>query len=276
MTGLDVGLRLIAAAGRDAVPLLLHRPASVAARAPLLVCVHGYTRQPLDHLQAFAPLAAEAGFALLLPLFRDSGPHRMYQQLVHPRRGTRSDLALLQAIEGAADEHGLDATRIHLFGYSGGAQFVHRLALLHPQRVASLGLGAAGWYTWPDLERTWPQGLAGAPDSACGSVDLDAFLRLPIALWVGERDDASDTHLREDPALNSLQGPNRLERARRWAAAVREQGARRGVEARVSLDVLPLAGHDFLACHRKAGLAMRALAHAGQALRGREACPTAR
>lgn len=263
---MNIALRLIAAEGRDAVPLLLHRPESGAPKAPLLVCVHGYTRQPLDHLQAFASAAAVAGFALLLPLFRDSGPHRMYQQLLHPRRGTRSDLALLDAIDGIAVSHGLDAARIHFFGYSGGAQFVHRLALLHPQRVASLGIGAAGWYTWPDRERAWPLGLAGAPGSEGGAIDLEAFLRLPIALWVGERDDSSDTYLREEPALNSLQGPNRLERARRWAAAVREQAQQRDIEACVSLEVLPHAGHDFLACQRKAGLADLAVAHAKQAM----------
>lgn len=270
MSGVNIELRLIAADGRDAVPLLLHRPANGAARLPLLVCVHGYTRQPLDHLQAFAPAATAAGFALLLPLFRDSGPHRMYQQLVHPRRGTRSDLALLQAIDGMAEGHGLDAARIHLFGYSGGAQFVHRLAMLHPRRVASLGIGAAGWYTWPDPVQAWPQGLAGAPGGEGAAADLEAFLRLPIALWVGERDDEPDAYLREAPELNRLQGTNRLERARRWAAAVRAQAEQRDIEARVSLELLPRAGHDFLACHRKAGLAGRAVAHAELAM-GRSA-----
>jgi pimeloyl-ACP methyl ester carboxylesterase len=260
----DIPLRFIASEGSDDVPLLLHRPEALAPHAPLLVCVHGYTRQPLDHLQAFAPAAASAGFALLMPLFRDSGPHRMYQQLRHPRRGTRSDLALLQAIDRLADRYSLDGGRVHLFGYSGGAQFVHRLALLHSQRVASLGIGAAGWYTWPDHERPWPQGLAGAPVERADALNIDAFLRLPIALWVGERDDKPDTYLRDDPALNVQQGSHRLERASRWAAAVRNQAAQRNIEARVSLDSLPDAGHDFLACHRKAGLGDRAMAHAAQ------------
>ncbi len=266
MTGVDVALHFIAAGGSEAVSLLLYRPETLAPRAPVLVCVHGYTRQPLDHLQAFAPAAASAGFALLLPLFRDSGPHRMYQQLQHPRRGTRSDLALLQAIDLLADSHALDARRIHLFGYSGGAQFVHRLALLHPHRVASLGIGAAGWYTWPDHERPWPQGLAGAPADGAGALDIDAFLRLPMALWVGERDNKPDAYLRDDAALNAQQGSHRLERASRWAAAVRAQAAQRNIEAHVTLDTLPGAGHDFLACHRKGGLGNRAMAHAARSL----------
>jgi pimeloyl-ACP methyl ester carboxylesterase len=264
VSGVDIALRFIAPDGPDAFPLLLHRPEALAPQAPLLVCVHGYTRQPLDHLQAFAPAAAAAGFALLLPLFRDSGAHRMYQQLLHPRRGTRSDLALLEAVDRLAESNQIDGRRIHLFGYSGGAQYVHRLAMLHPQRVASLGIGAAGWYTWPDWARPWPQGLEAAPATLAPGLDFDAFLRLPMALWVGERDNAPDTYLRDDPALNALQGSHRLERASRWAAAVRQQAAQRGIAARVTLDTLPHAGHDFLACHRKAGLADRAMAHAAQ------------
>lgn len=263
---MDISLRVIADEDRHAIPLLLQRPETAASKVPVMVCVHGYTRQPLDHLQAFAKLAASAGFALLLPLFRDSGMHRMYQQLEHPRRGSRSDLALLQAIDGIADRHGLSAQRLHFFGYSGGAQFVHRLAMLHPQRVASLGIGAAGWYTWPDVEQAWPKGLARAPGSAVQAVDIDAFLRLPTALWVGERDDGADPHLREDPELNRRQGSSRLERAHRWVAAFRDQAEQRGIEARVSLDVLPRAGHDFLACDRKAGLADRAMSHATRCL----------
>jgi pimeloyl-ACP methyl ester carboxylesterase len=256
---MDIALRFMAPEGPEGLPLLLHRPDSLPPKAPVLVCVHGYTRQPLDHLQAFAPIATAAGFALLLPLFRDSGPHRMYQQLLHPRRGTRSDHALLKAIEGLAGSHDLDAERLHVFGYSGGAQFVHRLALLHPHRVASLGVGAAGWYTWPDHQRRWPQGLASAPEPGHGAAPIDDFLRLPIALWVGERDNALDTTLCDDPELK-----NRLERAQRWATAVREQAALRGIAARVSLQSLPGAGHDFLACHRKAGLAGLAVAHAAR------------
>jgi pimeloyl-ACP methyl ester carboxylesterase len=259
---MDIPLHFIVGETADAVPLLLHRPRALPTGAPLLVCVHGYTRQPLDHLQAFAPAAAAAGFALLLPLFRDSGPHRMYQQLLHPRRGTRSDRALLQAIDALPAWHGIDTARVHLFGYSGGAQFVHRLAMLHPQRVASLGIGAAGWYTWPDHAQAWPQGLDNAPDGSLAASDIDGFLRLPIALWVGERDNAADNYLRDDPQINALQGSNRLERAHRWADAVREQAKCREIAARLSLHSLPRAGHDFLACHRKAGLADLAVAHA--------------
>lgn len=234
--------------------VLLLKPDPVDGPMPLAVCVHGYTRQPLDQLRAFAPRAARMGFALALPLF-DDRHHRRYQQLLHPRRGMRSDLALLGTLDATAVRHGIDSRRLFLFGYSGGAQFVHRFALRHPGRTAALAVGAAGWYTWPDTRNEWPLGLGGAQARLGAPIDLDRFLRLPMALWVGERDTASDEHLRDEPQLAALQGAHRLERARNWAHAVRQASHTRGISNPLDVTVLPRAGHDFGACDRKGGLA---------------------
>jgi pimeloyl-ACP methyl ester carboxylesterase len=255
-------LHFVPPGGAGGVPLLLFTPPGGARPAPVLVCVHGLTRQPLDQLEAFAPLARAHGFALALPLFRDRGEHRRYQQLRHARRGSRADLALLHAIDAAGATHGLDTGRLHCFGYSGGAQFVHRLALLHPRRVASLGIGAAGWYTWPDRAEPWPHGLADAEATLGVHADLRAFFGLRIAVWVGERDDRPDEALRDEPRVVARQGSGRLERARRWTAAVARGAVAEGLRPDVRLEVLPRAGHDFLACHRRAGLADRVVAHA--------------
>jgi len=254
----EYDLQLIEPAQPDEPPLMLLRPGQHTKPVPLAVCVHGYTRQPLDQLRAFAPLAASLGFALALPLF-DERHHRRYQQLLHPRRGTRSDLALLHALDAMAGRHGVDASRLFLFGYSGGAQFVHRFALCHPQRTAALAIGAAGWYTWPDTQHDWPLGLADAQAKLETPIDLERFLRLPMALWVGERDTAADEHLRDEPQLASLQGVHRLERARNWADSVRDAGRVRGISNELTVTVLPRVGHDFASCDRKGELAARVM-----------------
>lgn len=236
------------------VPLMLVQPRQRVGRLPVAVCVHGYTRQPLDQLRAFAPLAERCGFALALPIF-DERHHRRYQQLLHPRRGTRSDLALLDALDGIAPRHGLDVERLFLFGYSGGAQFVHRFAMCHPRRTAALAIGAAGWYTWPEAGQPWPLGLDGAGSRLGAPVELDRFLRLPMALWVGERDNTADEHLRDEPRLATLQGVHRLERAQRWAAAIRAAAQAQGIVNELEVTVIPRVGHDFAACDRKGRLA---------------------
>lgn len=247
-------------ASADDEPALLVLPPPLASRpARLLVCVHGYTRQPLDQLQAFAPLAAARGLALVLPLF-DERRHRRYQQLRHPRRGTRSDLGLLRALARVSAAGGFDDRRLFFFGYSGGAQFVHRFAMVHPGRTAALAIGAAGWYTWPDEAAAWPAGLGGATAALGQPVDLDAFLRLPMALWVGERDTVADALLRSEPGLAEQQGPHRLARAQRWAAAVRAAARARGLPQPAPVHTLPRAGHDFATCHRRGDLAGQVMA----------------
>lgn len=269
-------VQLVEPVTADAPPLLVLRPDAVPAGTPmpLAVCVHGVTRQPLDQLRAFAPWARELGFALVLPLF-DERRHRCYQQLVHPRRGTRSDLALLTALDAAAEPYALDVRRLYLFGYSGGAQFVHRFALRHPRRTAALAVGAAGWYTWPDAQQAWPLGIGNTTIGLGGPIDLAAFVRLPMALWVGERDTAADEQLRKTPGLFALQGANRLQRAQRWADAVRSAARFNGAHNPLVVSTLPRAGHDFVVCDRRGGLARQVMGffnsvrHAGAATHSR-------
>lgn len=232
------------------------RPAGVLVLPPerpsqLLICVHGFTRQPLEQAEAFAPLARERGCALLLPVF-DERRHRRYAQLspAGSTRRLRADLALIALVERLARRHRLPLDGWGLFGYSAGAQFAHRFAMLHPQRLGALALGAAGWYTWPQAGRPWPQGLDDAP----APPQLDAFLRLPMALWVGERDVVADRHLRDDDELNLWQGPHRLLRAQAWAAAVAD--ARHGLGLPPpALHTVARAGHSFVACDRRGAMA---------------------
>lgn len=254
-------------------PCLYFLPEAGHRDAPLMVSVHGYTRQPVEHAVAFAPLAAARGFGLIVPLF-DERHHRRYQQLAHPLRGTRSDLGLLGGIDQIAAAHGIDASRLYLFGYSGGAQFVHRFAMLHPERTAALAVGAAGWYTMPDTGAAYPRGLDGLEARFGSAADVEAFLRLPIHVWVGERDDRSDSYLRQDSGLDTAQGLGRLQRARRWTDALRAAATARGIAADVGLTVLQGQGHDFARC-ADAGLAAEVLAYF-ETVRARGADPITR
>jgi pimeloyl-ACP methyl ester carboxylesterase len=232
------------------------RPAGLLVLPPvpprrLLICVHGFTRQPLEQAAAFAPLARERGWALLLPVF-DDRRHRRYAQLssASDARRLRADQALIDLVERVRRSHPLPQDGWGLFGFSAGAQFAHRFALLHPQRLGALALGAAGWYTWPQTGRPWPQGLDDAPEPP----QTEAFLRLPMALWVGERDVVADRHLRDDEELNLWQGPHRMLRAQAWSAAVADARAGLGLLPPV-LHTIPRAGHSFPACDRRGALA---------------------
>jgi pimeloyl-ACP methyl ester carboxylesterase len=249
-------LALHRAAGAHDECCLLALPPRVHADTPLLVSVHGVTRQPLEHALAFAPLAQARGAALVVPFF-DQRAHRRYQQLAHPRTGRRSDLALLDMVDALRARHGLRERRLHLFGFSGGGQFAHRFALAHPERVAALGVGAAGWYTMPDPTTPYPAGLRGAEFVFGRTLDLQAFLRLPMRVWVGARDDGADRNLRIDAQICAAQGASRIERAQRWVQSVRDAAAQRAIDCDAGCELLSGAGHSFVQCVRRGKLARK-------------------
>ncbi|MBX7247988.1 MAG: hypothetical protein K1X35_02945 [Caulobacteraceae bacterium] len=212
----------------------VYRPASARPGGPLLVVVHGIACNPAEYVFRMADAAERRGVVVAAPLFA-KGAYGQYQQVIDPRSGVRADLALLDIITEVARATDADDERVHLFGVSGGAQFAHRFAMMHPEAVASVGLAAAGWYTFPDAEQAWPLGLAGHPLGVEG-VD-PAFLDLPWRVFVGERDVERDVSLRKSDALDTLQGRDRLQRARAWVEAMRARGAD------VSLTLIPDTGH---------------------------------
>jgi pimeloyl-ACP methyl ester carboxylesterase len=232
----------------------------IAAPVPL-VALHGISRNARAMWQAFGPLAAAEGRALLVPRFAD-GQWPRFQQIGR----ARPDLALLDLFQQA----GLADQRMDLFGFSGGAQLAHRFAMLYPHRVATLHLAAPGWYTLPDATLPWPQGLGAVPSrrlrgfdaAALTRLQLRQYLSLPVRLWVGAQDTVRDASLRQTADLDARQGKTRLERAFRYAEAFDRAARAMGLTPDIDLTVLPGCGHDFTECDQVGGLAARVL-HGG-------------
>jgi pimeloyl-ACP methyl ester carboxylesterase len=229
--------------GQRALDCWVARPASPRPDAVPLVAIHGISRAAREMAETFAAQAAAEGRTVVAPLF-DAARWNGYQRAVAPRR---ADCALLGLLDEVSAE-GVGATgRFDAVGYSGGAQFAHRFAMLYPHRLRRLSVCAAGWWTMPDAA-AFPYGLSGdwGVRLAAG---LDRFLALDIRVSVGAADDRPDAATRSAPALDAVQGVDRVTRARAWLAALRGEAARRGLPApRLSLTLLPGAGHDFAAC----------------------------
>ncbi|MEM6489579.1 MAG: alpha/beta hydrolase [Pseudomonadota bacterium] len=239
--------RWIAPAGRTGLGAWIAQPRRPDPAAPALVAVHGIKRGVREQAAAFAPLAAAAGRTVIAPEF-DALRWPSFQQAV--RRG-RADLAFARLLDDLGLQGLVPGPSVDLVGYSAGAQFAHRFAMLHPQRVRRLTLCAAGWYTMPD-EAPFPYGLgagdgAAAPWGPLMQARLGEYLALPITITVGAHDDVADVHTRRNPALDGQQGQDRRTRACRYAAALERAARQRGLPA-PTLAVLPGAGHDFAAC----------------------------
>jgi len=129
----------------------LYVPRHGGQGAPLFVTVHGVSRDAQEQSTLFAPYAERYGAVMLAPCY-SSERYPDYQRLSRIGRGPRSDEALDRMVAEVAQLTGARTDKLYLFGYSGGAQFVHHYTLAHPERVARVVIGAAGWYTLPDLE----------------------------------------------------------------------------------------------------------------------------
>lgn len=228
--------------GRRALECWIARPAAPRPDAPPLVAIHGISRGARVQAEIFATSAAAAGRTVIAPLF-DDARWRGYQRVIQ----CRSDRALLALLDELGAEGLVAPGRFDLAGYSGGAQFAHRFAMLYPHRLRRLSVCAAGWWTMPG-DAEFPYGLSGVWGRRLAA-GLDRFLALDIRVSVGAADDSPDEAMRSTPALNAAQGGDRVSRARAWVAALNAEAARRGLPApRLSLSLLPKAGHDFAAC----------------------------
>lgn len=223
---------------------------------PVIVAVHGISRNWREVMESFAPHCSRVGAVLLVPRFSRKG-YRGYQRLESGRRGVPADLALNGVLEDAA--HLLDAELgpLRIFGFSGGAQFVHRYALVHPERVERQALAAAGFYTMPDPTTPYPYGLAAGLGGR-GPFDRDGLL-LPTKVFVGADDTERDADLRQSEELDRRQGRHRVERAGRFALSLRTLSgvARRPPSCR--LEILPGCDHNFGRCVQIGDLARRAV-----------------
>lgn len=224
---------------------------------PPLVVIHGYQRGAYKHALRFGRLAQKTGRTVVAPLFEARDWPR-YQQAV--RRG-RADLALLALMARLAGEGTIaDAGEFDLFGFSGGAQFGHRFAMLHPERVRTLSIASAGWYTFFDDAR-FPYGLGGKGWGEHAQARLPEFLSIPTQVLIGADDNTRDRNLRQGPEIDAQQGFDRLDRARRWTAARNRAALDLGLEATTSIKVMANCGHSFARCAAQ-GLTASVLAHA--------------
>lgn len=210
--------------------------------------MHGISENACEQLLRFAPEAEARGAVLVAPLMRRA-VFGQYQQIVDPKSGIRADEALFDILAAVGAETGLASLPVDIFGFSGGGQFAHRFAMIHPHAVRACVVVAPGWFSFPDPRRAYPQGLAGLP-TGDRPFDEAAVRAIPMHVVVGEHDTHRDASLRSSPALDRRQGHTRLERAVRWHAAMRNWGA----DPRGSLTILPAMAHSFSQGTRDHGL----------------------
>lgn len=223
---------------------LLYLPTTGAKDAPIFVTVHGISRNVKGHATRFAPYAERYRVVLVAPYFpKNNFPG--YQRLGRVGQGDRADQVLQQIVTEVGELTGARNDKLYLFGYSGGAQFVHRYMLAYPERVAKVVIGAAGWYTFPDPNLSYPKGIKPTPQLPGDALVADKFLQVPACVLVGNQDVKREANFNQAPDIDEYQGYTRVERGRNWIAAMQKAAREKGYVTPYVFRTVPLAAHSF-------------------------------
>lgn len=230
---------------------------AVAARAcaakpcPLVIAMHGVTRNAFQTRDNWLDLAEKHGLIVVAPyLDRERFPTRLYQQggvVGEPDRAKW----LYHSIERLYDH--LVATRraepggYILFGHSAGAQFVHRMVLALPEARYRLAvIGNAGFYTLPT--EAGPAGGFPFPYSLQGTPITEAerakALQRPLIVMLGDQDIDPNHYQLNNSKGARAQGPHRFARGQFFFAAAEAEAKRLGVPFGWKLIVVPGVDHD--------------------------------
>ncbi len=222
----------------------LYLPKHMNESTRVLVSVHGISRNARIHAQRFSSLAQQYGVIVVAPYFSEQR-FQDYQRLGRSGRGQRADKALNSVLSDVTRLTNVTTDKVYMFGYSGGAQFVHRYMMAYPERVMSAVLGAAGWYTFPDVAMHFPYGIKSNKRLPDLRFEPKRFLQVPVSVLVGDADTERDAALRKSERLDSMQGTTRLERARRWVMAMSASAKRHGLGTEYRVSILPNSDHSF-------------------------------
>ena len=232
------------------------RPSRQPDPGRILVAVHGISRRAGFMIRALANAADKHDYTLVAPLF-NHGRYSDYQRLGRKGRGERADLAFLAMLEDVAQLLDFEF-RPHLLGFSGGAQFAHRFVSAHPDAVKSLVAAAAGWYTSPNPDLTFPHGTRRNKKLENVTFDFDALARTPTLVLIGDQDSRRDRSVRRNEAIDREQGLNRLERAH-WFHRQLSSERPFHTTPQHELQILPNTDHDFGRAVANGGLDERTL-----------------
>lgn len=213
----------------------------------LLVAMHASNRRRDGLLQGFMELADTSNYIVLVPLFpariADADDIDNYKYLLF--RDIRFDIVLKHMVGEVAERYAIHADRFSLFGFSGGAHFVHRFAWLHPERVSAAVIAAPGSVTRISNEDCWWVGTKDTEKIFGCRVDTEALRKLRLLLLVGANDTGTNGIVHSPgsghwmPGANGA-GNNRVERLQSLA----ENLAAHGLVPQ--FEVLPEVGHDEL------------------------------
>ena len=238
-------------AGPD-LEVRLFVPEAVTGETPVVIVMHGASRDAPRYFDDWSRAAEEQGFIVAVPHFTEAdfrGSRRYNLGHVFSSDDGKlraEDRWTFSAIEPLFDEvatrTGTRRTGYTLFGHSAGSQFAHRfLYFMADNRVERAILANAGWYTMPDPGIDFPYGTR---DTGIGEGDLRRVFATDVIVLLGDSDvDTKDDTLRQTPEAQ-LQGPHRFARGQTFYRVAQARAKSLDTEFTWEIVVVPGAVHS--------------------------------
>ncbi len=202
------------------VPVRTYVPMQHDASTPVVIVMHGASRDAPRYYEDWKVLAEAQGFIVAVPYLSqdnfpgsaaynlgnvfdsETGKQRATDEWTFSLIGPLFD-EIVSRVDGEQEDY-------VLYGHSAGSQFVHRFMFYVPETRASKFIAAnAGWYMMPDFSIDYPYGLR---DSGIKQDEMPAIFSKSLILLQGR----ADTNVNADKLRKSReaerQGPNRLAR----------------------------------------------------------------
>lgn len=231
-----------AADGRP--PYWAYVPPASTAPCTIVLAMHGLGQRGDTIGEPLVAAAAAGNWVVVAPTIE-------YGDWIDPNRLAATEPRVmrqaLDAVDHARRTLGVATNPTMLaIGFSRGAQTVARLGILEPARFHAVATASGGAYTLPTetapdtsgrlIAAPFPFGVGNALGAIGRFVDPEAIAT--VRFWVGVG--ANDTSVADLPRQwDRFLGRNRVERATRFANALRRVGAV------VQLTVIPGVGHEL-------------------------------
>jgi predicted esterase len=251
LIGTLAGTSMVSAATAPTNPaddFYLYIPTNAASRGPLqvLVTVHGMGGDGTSFCQNLIGRAEQEGWIVVSPTLHYQS-NNMDANIIR-QDDTRMLPELKQYLDNLPTMTGLPIRdKVLLYGFSRGAQIVHRFAEFYPEKTLAVALFAGGSYTLPvptmSVDGTpttldFPFGVADLQKYANTPFDAAAFRQIPFFVGVGGADTEPKV---APPAWDPYIGVTRLARSQAFERALTNLGVT------ASLNVFPGVGHDITA-----------------------------
>lgn len=203
----------------EVLTVFTYRP-NLNSTSRLLFLFDGLRRDASGIRDKAMALAEQAELILCAPLMdRERFPNWRYSRAGVVRRGQKQSRErwtgpLLQKLfEWVQNSINHPSLRLYLFGHSAGGQMLSRICAYSPlsgtERIVITNPSA---YVAPWLDEPAPFGFKGIFVPAEAVARLQAYLALPITIYLGQQDVGSRNLITSEAAMR--QGANRLDRGR--------------------------------------------------------------